>query len=146
MRGTFFSILLTTVAGHVSAEPSLVENCYLPMFDIEAVDFSAKVIEDREVVVSLTYHAPEGYAQTLSAIELAFDIWSDVRPLPLYSSHIRELRSIDGGLMSGESIVGRDFHFMDDRVKELARQANDLTLRLEVQGAKDEAGNSLGCP
>lgn len=146
MRGTLFPMLLTIVAGHVSAEPSLIENCYSPMFEIEALDFSPKVIEDREVVVSLTYHAPEGYAQTLSAIELAFDIWSDARTLPLYSSHIRELRSIDGGLMSSEIIVGRDFHFMDDRVKELARQANELTLRLEVQGVKDEAGNSLGCP
>lgn len=146
MRGTLFPIFLTIATGHVSAEPSLIENCYSPMFDIEAVDFSPKVIEDREVVVSLTYHAPEGYAQTLSAIELAFNIWSDARPLPLYSSHIRELRSIDGGLMSGEIIVGQDFHFMDDRVKELARQANELTLRLEVQGVKDEAGNSLGCP
>lgn len=146
MRGTLLSILLAVFAGHSLAQQSLVENCYSSMFEIEPVDFSAKVIEDREVVVSLTYHAPEGYAQTLSAIELAFEIWSDARPLPLYSSHIRELRSIDGGLMSNEIIVGRDFHFMDDRVKELARQANELTIRFEVQGAKDETGNSLGCP
>ncbi|ATF00752.1 hypothetical protein PhaeoP75_01093 [Phaeobacter gallaeciensis] len=146
MRGTLLSVLLAVVAGNASAQVSLVENCYSEMFAIEPVNFSTNVIEGREVTVRLTYKAPEGYARTLSAIELAFEIWSDARPLPLYSSHIRELRSIDGGLMSGEVIVGQDFHFMDDRVKELARQASDLTVRFEVQEVKDEAGIGLGCP
>lgn len=146
MRGVILSIIMVAMAGHASAQSALVENCYSHVFDVEPVNFSKDVIEDRRVYARLTYKALDGIEEALGGIELAFEIWSDARPLPLYSSHIREFRSIDGGLMPGETIEGHDAHFMDERVKELARQAGELTVRFEVQGVKDADGNSLGCP
>ena len=137
----FPAIALGLLATSATAQSGQVENCWSDRISVEPLEFSKAVIEGREVKARVTYH--EG--APLSAMEIAFEIWSDKRPLPLYSSHLRDLRSIDGGLMLGESLVTSDYHFMDAREKALAEEAGELSVRFEVQGAKDVSGQALSC-
>lgn len=139
----FPSIALGLLATTATAQSGQVENCWSDRISVEPLEFSKAVIEDREVKARVTYH--ESADVPLSAMEIAFEIWSDKRPLPLYSSHLRDLRSIDGGMMPGESLVTSDYHFMDAREKGLAEEAGELSVRFEVQGAKGVSGQPLHC-
>lgn len=122
------------------------ENCFDRMFKVEPVNFSDAIIEGREIKISLTYLENESLPlKPLSAVEVRFEIWSEVRPLPLYSSHIRELRTIDGGFLPGETLEASDFHFMDEREKRLAREASDLSVRFSIEWIKGIAGQRISC-
>ena len=98
------------------------------------------------VTASVTFRKIRDQQPTLGAIEVAFEIWSNERPLPLYKSHLRELRfPIYGGVFPGETLTSSDYHFMTEREKEMARQAKELSVRFAVEWVKDVNGNRLTC-
>ncbi|MEM6727832.1 MAG: hypothetical protein AAF618_04970 [Pseudomonadota bacterium] len=120
--------------------------CFDGALTVEAVDFSDAVIEGREVVVELTYDASsEVMSVPLSAVEVTFVLLSDARPLPLYTSTIRDLGAIPGGLFPGEVIRASDFHFMDDRAKALARDAAQFSVELQIEWVEDVDGERFVC-
>lgn len=134
----YLALVLALAATPVASQSTQVENCWIQGITVAAIDFSPAIIDDREIKAEVSY--TENAHRPLGAIEVAFEIWSDARPLPLYSGHLRKLRSIDGAMLPGETLETSDFHFMEEREKALARSAGELSIRFEVQGAKDDMG------
>lgn len=137
----YLPLLLALGATPALSQSSQVENCWIQGITVTAIDFSPAIIEEREIKAEVYY--TENARRPLGAIEIAFEIWSNERPLPLYSGYLRKLRSIDGAMLPGETLETSDFHFMEDREKALARSAGELTIHFEVQGAKDDQGEPV---
>jgi hypothetical protein len=136
----FLLSVFTLPAGAETASHQ-VQNCWSDLITVEVVDFDRNVIEGRTVTGKVTNNTDIA----LSAVEVRFELWSDKRPLALDWNHLRELRSISAGLLPKESVVGSDAHFMDDRERQFAREADVLSVRFEVEGAKDIEGNPVTC-
>ena len=110
-------------------------------FDVSAIDFDKGIIEGRKISFLFTNNTE----YSLMIVDIDFDIISDKRPLPLYSSYIREAKNIPGALLPDESIVFIEYHFMGEREKQLAQDANELTINTSVNQATTTEGLVFRC-
>lgn len=135
---------LVLVPALLAATPVMadqVQNCWSQYITVEAVNFSREVIDGRRIVARVTSDAPF----PISGIEVEFWLEADTRPLPIYFGHLRQLRSIDGALLPGESIETDDFHFMEERERQFARDASDFTIMFDVEHVFGVRGTRIAC-
>lgn len=116
-----------------------VLTCLRANIAVIPMDFSADAIEGRSItaIIRNEMNIP------LGGVWLTYSIWADDRPQPIYSASIRPAATIDGALLPGEQMEARDFHFMSDREKEIARNADTLRLTIEVDNAADGQMNGF---
>lgn len=116
-----------------TADPVEALACLRANIALEPVGFGADTVDQRAVTIRITNDTDK----PLGGVWVAFTIWAEGRPQPLYEGSIREAATIPGALMPGESMVAQDFHFMDDRTKDIARNAPALRLAVSVDNAAD---------
>ncbi|TVR48655.1 MAG: hypothetical protein EA386_04055 [Rhodobacteraceae bacterium] len=134
-----FALLVSASLATAEADDAQAVECLRANIPVSAIDFGPAVVDDREIAVRVANETQ----LTLGGVWISYAIWADDRPQPLYSASIRPAATIGGGLLPGETMVARDFHFMSDREKEIAREAQTLRLTLEVENAADTQMNGF---
>ncbi|WP_412506901.1 hypothetical protein [Roseovarius sp. SYSU LYC5161] len=114
-------------------------DCILDVVYGDVEQPSNTIVEDREIKYTLINESNI----TISGALVEWELWSNERPLPLDAGSIRELIQIPGALKPSESALGIDYHFMNERTKELAKQASELTLIAEITEVYDLSGTPI---
>lgn len=129
------NILMMTVAAAQIANVANADilECLRSKIDVTPIEFDQRVIDNRAVNVEVVNHMEIA----LGGVWVDFEIHSDQRSAPIYSGSIRPAATIEGLLEPGEKILATDYHFMDERALQFAREATELTIRIEVQNAAD---------
>ncbi len=127
------TILGTTPSAAADEQKTL--ECLQNNIPVEAVGFDKSAIAGRKITINVTNNT----ATPLGGVWVSYEIWAAERPLPLYSASIRPAATIAGGLLPGEAITAADYHFMEEREKNLAEASSGLTIKLLVENAADIA-------
>gem|GEM_PF-3749544 len=141
MKRLICALVMMATSAHAGTQTS-VTNCAGDLLDLQAIGFSADVIDDRAMTIQATN---VGAAQIVAAY-VEWELWSDARPAPLDAGYFRDATAIDAGLLPGEVIQVVDYHFMEGLSLDAARGAVTLTLKLDVRSVTTSAGDRRTCP
>tara|TARA_R110002049_G_scaffold45609_9_gene133013 strand:+ start:3645 stop:4127 length:483 start_codon:yes stop_codon:yes gene_type:complete len=122
-----------------SAATANTLECLRANISVQPVEFDQSTIDSRVVRVEVK----NSMDIALGGVWIEFEIHSDQRGAAIYTGSIRPAATIEGLLEPGETMVATDYHFMDDRALQFARDANALTLELSVKNAADSQMNGF---
>lgn len=127
------SLAATLACAASSAQANETLSCLQERFPVEVISTTKETLDTRSVRISVTNES----SFAAGGVWVDFAIHAAGRPLPIYQGSIREAATIPGGLLPGETLTAEDFHFMDERVKTIAEEANGLEITAELRNVAD---------
>lgn len=127
--------ILTTIlpSALVASETDATLECLRENIEIEVEPLSAEQIETRAITAVISNNT----SVPLGGVFIEFTILAKERPAPLFDGGFRDLATISGGLLPGETMSSTDYHFMEDRELGFATSSEGLSVVTTILNAAD---------